>query len=352
MVSYTDRSFAAIKKDLLPRLASYPLDSKFIFYSNRRTKIEAMEAKLADLLDSKEEYSKLDIVCLVGTLTKEQKAHYINVFVNGSPAFRPRFLLATSGAANAGIDCDAVYGVYRIDFPPSLIDLCQEKGRAGRSFSATPDRFFYHILYSFETYLHLYKRIRDPTEDTLDEAYREAQLQDLHEVLRILVIPTLCFQHEFETRLSNPQFPPNGDEILPCGECTFCTGYSPIPSFHRPGMVRILFSLLVHGPHMLATPRLALTFVKSVSTFPKAASLLFRNTSRRPVPPKLVKQLCLGLLAAGILKFELVPIAAANANGIRHNEPVHDVVIDVALHAPGLFAMNDDTYWSSLPLLE
>jgi hypothetical protein len=79
-----------------------------------------------------DDFSKIDIMCLVGTLTKEQKAHYIDVFVNGSPGFNPRFLVATSGAVNAGIDCDDVYGVYRLDFPPSRIDLCQEKGHVGR----------------------------------------------------------------------------------------------------------------------------------------------------------------------------------------------------------------------------
>jgi superfamily II DNA/RNA helicase len=133
IVAYTDRSFAALKKDVVPRLLSYPPQAKFIVYSNSCSKIEKVEIKLADCLDSNDDFSKIDIVCLVGTLTKEQKAHYIDVFVNGSPGFNPRFLVATSGAVNAGIDCDEVFGVYRLDFPSSLIDLCQEKGRAAYS---------------------------------------------------------------------------------------------------------------------------------------------------------------------------------------------------------------------------
>ena len=54
------------------------------------------------------------------------------------PVDAPRFLLATSGAANAGIDSSDVNGVYRLDFPPSLLDLAQGKGRAGHVPGASP----------------------------------------------------------------------------------------------------------------------------------------------------------------------------------------------------------------------
>jgi hypothetical protein len=199
-----------------------------------------------------------------------------------------------------------------------------------------------------ETYLHLYKKIWDPGEQTLDEAYRTSQLHDLQEVLRILVIPTVCcFQQELETRLSNPQFRHNGDEILPCGDCTLCTGYSPMPSFKRSGIVQILFSLLVHGSRLIPTPCLVPTSIKSMSTFPRAAALLFDSASRRPIAPKLVKQIFLGLIATGILSLDIATIASTNPSLAA----INDVVVDLGLHGPGLFAMNDDFYWTHLPQL-
>jgi hypothetical protein len=67
------------------------------------------------------------MVSLVGTLTPEQKAHHIKAFVNGivDSEFHPGVLSATSGAANAGIDLALVFGVFRVDFPPNLVDMKQ-----------------------------------------------------------------------------------------------------------------------------------------------------------------------------------------------------------------------------------
>jgi hypothetical protein len=46
-------------------------------------------------------------------------------------SFNPQTLAATSGAANAGLDDPEVFGITRIDFPPSILDIKQEKGHAG-----------------------------------------------------------------------------------------------------------------------------------------------------------------------------------------------------------------------------
>ena len=40
-------------------------------------------------------------------------------------------MLATSGAANAGIDNKNVHGVFRFEFTPSVEDFIQEEGRVG-----------------------------------------------------------------------------------------------------------------------------------------------------------------------------------------------------------------------------
>ena len=73
---------------------------------------------------------KIDIISLVGTLTKDEQAQFLRLFVNGSkehPEMQLRLLRATSGVGNAGIDCPDVRAVYRIDFPPSILDIAQEK---------------------------------------------------------------------------------------------------------------------------------------------------------------------------------------------------------------------------------
>lgn len=46
--------------------------------------------------------------------------------------FNSHILVATYGAANAGLDDPEVHGVIRYDFPPSALDAQQENGHTGR----------------------------------------------------------------------------------------------------------------------------------------------------------------------------------------------------------------------------
>ena len=64
-----------------------------------------------------------------------------------------RILLATSGVANAGINCNEIFSAVRIEFPPSIMDICQEKGRVGRVPSASPDVYSYVICYDIESFI-------------------------------------------------------------------------------------------------------------------------------------------------------------------------------------------------------
>ena len=68
---------------------------------------------------------KSDVVLFAGAQMKEQKFHHINLFVTTNlpnlplletsndvtQPFNPQILTATSGAANAGLDSQDVYGV-------------------------------------------------------------------------------------------------------------------------------------------------------------------------------------------------------------------------------------------------
>jgi hypothetical protein len=89
---------------------------------------------------------KSNVVSVTGAQMKEQKFHHINLFVATNltnlplletsndvrQPFNPNLLTATSGAANAGLDSRDVYRVGRAELPPTLVNVLQEKGRAGR----------------------------------------------------------------------------------------------------------------------------------------------------------------------------------------------------------------------------
>ena len=84
-LSYTSRPFQYVSKTIKKDLAVHPsLPNKVIVYSNRRIRVFNFVEKLEKLLDMDDDFKKVDILTLVGTLTKEEKAEYIRLFVNGS----------------------------------------------------------------------------------------------------------------------------------------------------------------------------------------------------------------------------------------------------------------------------
>ena len=85
-----------------------------------------------------------------------------------------KILCATSGVANAGIDCKDVRVVFRIDIPPSIRDLAQEMGRAGRCDLASDDYFSYYVFFCLNDYVLLFRRIM--SEKCIDASYRYEQL--------------------------------------------------------------------------------------------------------------------------------------------------------------------------------
>ena len=204
-LTYSSKAYTISSNHLLPLLRNESnVTKKYVVYTNRRTSVDSFAKNLSKALDEDDTLHHLDIVSLVGTLTKEQKAHHIRTFVAGkTDVFSPRILVATAGAANAGLDDPHVAGVYRLDFPGSLVDMAQEKGRAGRYPDADPQSCFYHLIISFESFLYMYRRcMMQPADVSL--RYKAQLLSDLMEVLVLLVLPQTCFQVKFEQRLSRP----------------------------------------------------------------------------------------------------------------------------------------------------
>ena len=200
------------------------LPNKVIVYSNTREKILNFAESVKKKMNADNVLKTIDVISLVGTLTKDEKAEFVRIFINGSSKhtdLKVRLLCATSGVGNAGIDCPDVRAVYRIDFPPSILDLAQEKGRVGRRPGATTEDYHYSICYSLESFLYLFKRTLDPTEEYVTEAYRKTQIAQLLQVARVLISPESCIQLFLEHLMCRPD---NTDEhTLPfCNACTNC----------------------------------------------------------------------------------------------------------------------------------
>jgi len=200
-------------------------------------------------MNSDPEMRSIDIISLVGTFTKEEKAKKIRSFVNGSyrhPELKLNLLCATSGVGNAGIESPDVHSVYRVDFPPSILDIAQEKGRAGRRPGASSNDFHYVVCYSLETYLYLFKRTLKPDGDYVKESYRKTQIRELLQVAKVLITPNTCIPYCLENQMGRP----GCDDIhnTPfCDACTNCTQTRlPFERVSRQGVTTILMDLFIH----------------------------------------------------------------------------------------------------------
>ena len=114
-------------------------------------------------------------------------------------------LCATSGVDNTGIDSKEVRSVIRLDFPPFIMDMSQEKGRTERNPTATHEKYSYNLYYSLELFLFLYKQILTHIEGRRPDV--EYQLERTHNLLntvKLLCSHTVCFSLVFEVMVVNP----------------------------------------------------------------------------------------------------------------------------------------------------
>ena len=99
------------------------------------TKTTPFKYTLCNYFDGDDDLWEKDILVLVGTQSKEQKSKYIGMYMDetyGNSMKPPSIIYATSGVGSAGIDSPNIILVFRIDMPPSIFGLFQEKGRSGR----------------------------------------------------------------------------------------------------------------------------------------------------------------------------------------------------------------------------
>jgi superfamily II DNA helicase RecQ len=126
------------------------LPHKAVVYSNKRIKICSFAERLEDYLDSENVLFHHDVLTLVGTLSRDEKAQIINLFVNGTtePELNPNILCATSSVGNAGIDSSEVRSALRLDFPPSIKDTKKKKQGVTKLISVVFERYVFVLIYT------------------------------------------------------------------------------------------------------------------------------------------------------------------------------------------------------------
>ena len=219
---YSTQPMIYVTKSINPFVTdSDGLGDKFIIYANPVKSIVNFAAKLGGILDKDVVLTDIDIATVICSMNREAKAETLQIFFNNSLQGSLNFLIlcCTSGVGNAGINSPDIRTVYRIDFPPSIMYICQERGRAGRRPGALPETYSYKLFFSLENFLYLFKRIINPTENVLCPDYRKHQLTYLIYVASLLA-SKLCYTAEMERRLGNPDVETGLVEA--CGACTNC----------------------------------------------------------------------------------------------------------------------------------
>ena len=163
---------------------------------------------------------------LHGRQTRTQKASYLDFFTSNTTTIDHdvRMLCATSRVANAGIDSKDVYCTMRTEFPPSIQDICQEKGRVGRIPWASANVFTYVICFDLDLYELLLRRTLNP-EEKMTNSIRKMMASDHTKVAQLFTSINACFNHVFEHTMSNP-FQPNTEtppQVDKCHHCPGCT---------------------------------------------------------------------------------------------------------------------------------
>ena len=148
-----------------------------------------------------------------------------------------KIMCSTSGVTNCGIDSKDVCCLFRLDLPPSIFDLVEEMGRAGRQENATTEHYHYHLYFSIDHLISLYKRILNPDEECADERYRHVQICDLFDVVRILADPFRFHKQAIEQLLGNSDNAVSQDPFPICGTCSVCrTNFEMWPPLSKEGV--------------------------------------------------------------------------------------------------------------------
>ena len=137
-----------------------------------------------------------------------------------------------------------------------MLDVQQEKGRAGRRPDASSDRDWYLLCLSLETFVVLLKRLyNNPSTNNDTLSYFATLEKDMQDALVMLVLPQFCLNVGLELKMGNPYIalpvrPP------PClDSCAYCTGrYRTLfPTIIKAGANTVLLQLF-NGSNLMKMP--------------------------------------------------------------------------------------------------
>ena len=329
------------------------LGTKCIVYSNVRKRVLEIQERIGDSFDVEDALHQFDVLSIHGQLTKDQKACYIQTFLDPDhPDDKNiRVLCATSGVGNVGIDSKEIRSVFRLEFPPSILDFVQEMGRAGRVQVADPGNYSYTVYYSIDSFLYLYERALDPDNPMNDDAYRKEEVESLFEVGKMLVFQNECFYVTTEKHLGNPEVQMNDSLFEPCNLwCPVCR--DPIkdrrivPIVDRHGLSTVLFHLFNPPPNNIVInknrdPWTIDVLVREVRRYPNSTQLILKSKVKGGISPDNIKRILFGLVLRGLLQLSYDKIIKRAVFSLSHH-----LLEDGSLS----FAIYDDTLWEGMEL--
>jgi len=331
----------------------------FIGYGNIKTLVDNISEKYGNWLDTTGYRS--DYVTVTGSLKKEQKFHYTKLFCSERNVarvveadecdrpFNPQVMLATSGAANAGIDNKDVHGVFRFEFPPSVEDCIQEEGRAGRRNGADHTTDWYCICISLESFLSVLRRVLTST--SKDPNYKASLVSDLHVAMSVLVLPTHCLRSIFAHKSANPFYSLPPPLPPPCMiACSYCLGHylDMFPLMRREGVTTVLLDLFLGENRIDQRPSIKSVLLNAVVNYPNSHRLIFGVNSDKKPTPVMVKKTLLVLIASGLLGYK---ISSEVKDGVTTHGDIYahlGFVLDVSGVSTGKLKISDDYYWSRI----
>ena len=347
-INYSSRPFSNMSKSITRFLKiNDDLPDKFIVYSNVRSRIKDVQSGMCDVFDKDDQLFLDDIMCIHGQLSKEEKASYTQLFLNPEHEDdkRIKVLCATSGVGNVGINSPDIRAVFRLEFPPSIMDFSQEKGRAGRRVIPDPSNFSYNVFFSIESLVYIFERTMNPKECYIDDKFRAEVVQDAFEVAKMFVSQKKCFYITLENYLGNPynEIIPEVDNRNVCGMCPYCRRERLFPQVKKAGVQKVLFDvynpIAINGITPDRLPMTLKTLVSLIRLFPNSTTLLTGSKAAATPSPDIIKKILFLMLSSEIMTLEFhLELKCAVFALSRCKDDNNS------------FALQNDEYWSNIVL--
>jgi hypothetical protein len=323
-VLYSTTPINEFKKFVLPQLRTNVVD-KYMWLTNNRFLIEKHDVSIVQLLDE-DPLVFADVVPLNGSLIKEQKMWNVIQFCKSNVPnipklkpeipeterpFNPQLLNGTNRTTCAGLDSNDIVGVVNAELLGSTSEVSQLKGRAGRATKPSPDRFWFLMIVSLDSYCNLLRRNFLTFRETKNQHLYNLLQSNLAAVLEGFVLPQMCLHSFLEIQAANPFYPQANRAIPPPCEqwCSFCRREYPrlFPVVHRLGVQQVIMDIFVNPTKQVGgVLTLDDTLVQSIRCYKSdddidSMKLILGSDAKGDMRPIDVKKLLLMLCSSGII---------------------------------------------------